>query len=162
MNVSIAGWSLCFRPCFLLVRVLLYPTLTPFICLPCVSTFFCFSPLLLPTCCSYLSRCILCVFHSARVSQVVSVPFFLLFSVLYFADKASKLISFLSPLFCLLIFLRISWGCLFTERSSLNPFCLYFFFLQTQILTTSDSYPPSLSIVLCSRSIALLLIDPDV
>jgi len=79
----------------------------------------------------YLFRCILCVFHSARVSQSSLSPF-LLFSVLYFADKASKIITFLPPrFFCLNIFLRISWGCLFTERSSLNSFCL-FFSLQTR------------------------------
>jgi hypothetical protein len=110
-----------------MVRVLIHPTLMPFICSSRISTFF-FSPSLLPTCCSYISfdaSCVLCIPHGSRRSFVL--PLFLLFSVLYFADKASKLITFLSPSFFLLfIFLRISWGCLFTERSSLKPFCLYF------------------------------------
>jgi hypothetical protein len=110
MNRLIAGQSLCFQPCrgsiivqFLfipMVRVLLlYPTSTPVICLSRYLFFFA-SPL-----CSrhaahiFLSYCILCLFHLTRVSQVVCFFFFLKFSVLYFADKASKLITFLSPSF---------------------------------------------------------------
>jgi len=88
-----------------MVRVLIHPTLMPFICSSRISTFF-FSPSLLPTCCSYISfdaSCVLCIPHGSRRSFVL--PLFLLFSVLYFADKASKLITFLSPSFFFVIYL---------------------------------------------------------
>lgn len=145
-----------------MVRVLIHPTLMPFICSSRISTFF--SPL---HCSQHaapisLSTHPVCYAFCTGLAGRLCSSFFL-FSVLYFADKASKLITFLSPSFFLLfIFLRISWGCLFTERSSLKPFCLYFS-IQTQILSQLLTLPsPSLSIVPCSRSIALLLIDPDV
>ena len=80
-----------------MVRVLLHPTLMPFIF---VTYNYLFLPFIAPNMLLiYLFRRILCVIHSARVSQVVCAPPFLLFSVLYFADKASKLITFLSTSF---------------------------------------------------------------
>ena len=159
MNVSIARRLLCFQSCFLLismVRVLLYPTLTSFLCLPRVSTFF-----VSPLHCSqhmlliYLFRCILCVFtpHGSR-SHPCSP--FLLFSVLYFADKASKIITFFFlPFFLFNYFPENLLG-------TLNPFFPFLSLSKHKSFSQLLLVSSPLSIVLCSRSIALLLIDPDV
>ena len=65
-----------------------------------ISILFCFSPLL-PSCRSYISFVLHPVSFSSRTGIAGRLfPFFFLkFSVLYFADKASKLITFLSPSF---------------------------------------------------------------
>ena len=162
MNVSIAGRSLCFRSCFLsisMVRVLLYPTLTPFICLPRVSTFF-VSPLH-------------CSQHAPHISLSIHPVCFTLrtglagrLCSLFYYSRCCTLLTRLArslpsfPLFfSLLIFLRISWGCLFTERSSLNPFCLFSLSPNTNSFTC---LPPPFLLFFALARLLSLLIDPDV
>lgn len=154
MNVSIAGRSLCFRSCFLsisMVRVLLYPTLTPFICLPRVSTFF-VSPLhcsqhaphislpIHPVCfslrtglagrlCSlfYYSRC--CTLLTRLARSLPSFPPFFFFT--YFPENLLGLSVYRSVIVKPIAFFPLSKHKFFHVPS------------------------PSLSIVFCSRSIAL-------
>jgi len=110
-------------------------------------------------------RCTLCDFHLfARVPQVVCVPlFFFFFSFIYsrcctFAlHKANMLIYPSLPIFFVYLFCLLEnlLGLQVTHKVTLTSSGLCF--LVPGVLSFSPvSIPP------CSRSIALLLIDPDV